>query len=149
MAEIAQDLITFLSQDTGVSAIIGAGDHSRLFDHIARQRVCYPLIVVDEAGGTASNQLDGQNTNLAQSQFIIYSMSSRDKEQAVEVWQAVQDALRYYQGVMETTFVHGANIEGPWRNRSYFVDDAAGQEHVYYVQATYDIWYDPVAVLGS
>jgi len=153
--DFSEELAKYLSNTADVTAIVGSGAHAKVFDHTARERVSFPLLVIDEQGGVASTHLAG-TTGLARGDYTIWAMGETVKE-ATDLWDAVRRNLETFgPAIMNPdtspmpdpnigTMVHSCTLVG-WRDRGFFQRQDASQGEIYYVSITFEIWHEVPAV---
>ena len=156
--DFSQELATYLTTVTDVTAIVGSSKHGRVFDHVMRQGIAFPALVIDEQGGVASEHLLG-TTGLARGDYVIWAMGETVKE-TTDLWSAVRRHLQTFgPAIMNPdtapnpdpnvgTMVHAVTLDAAWRDRGFFPRQDASQREIYYSSSRYQIWHEvpPVEV---
>lgn len=105
MAEIEEALVNILTNDVGVSALIG----TRCYPYLAPQDQGLPAIAYQKISGSPFYAHDGE-AGLSQARIMISNVDD-DYAGAKALARAVRDALSAYQGTAATVYVDGGLLK--------------------------------------
>lgn len=113
MADIADELITYLKTIKDVTDLVGSGVHARIYRYEAKQGVQLPYIIIETFEGTSAKHLNGI-TGIATNRAQVDCYGANTKK-AYALAEAVRLApLQEYRGMMGDTFVNNVNSEGSY-----------------------------------
>ena len=75
MADIKEELKTYLKTKATITALVGSGTAARIYTHRAREKAAKPFILIALSGGTSNEHLGGI-TGLATSAVNVWACDS-------------------------------------------------------------------------
>lgn len=103
--EIEDAVVTLLSRDSGVAALLKADGHLRVYPGKARQKAAYPLAVYNQIATVGSYTLRGP-VSLVQTR-IQFDFYGKTNEQTAAAAKAVRKALSGFKGSVACVDIAG------------------------------------------
>lgn len=139
MADIAEELKTYLKTKTAITSLIGSGTAARIYTHEAKQAVAVPFIVFEVYEGTSNEHLTGIS-GIASNRIQIDAYAATSSG-AYALAEAIRLApLQMFRGTMNTTFVNDVSSNGGYR-RGYDRATQGGNQRRYWVSRDYIVTY--------
>jgi hypothetical protein len=140
MADIAEELKTYLKSISAVTDLVGAGTAARIYTHRAKQGVTLPYIVFQVYEGQSYEHLTGI-TGVAMNRVEVNCYAATSSA-AYTLAEAVRLApLQMFRGMMNSTFVHNVTSDGGYE-RDFDPPDRGGNQRRYFVSRDYLITYE-------
>jgi hypothetical protein len=144
VADIAEELKTYLKTKVAITSKIGSGVAARIYTDLAKQNVELAFIVFEIFEGSSAeclNEIAGICSNRIQ--IDAYGATSDD---AWELAESIRLApLQMYRGMMGDTFVNNVSSEPGYR-RGYDQATKGGNQRRYWISRDFTFTYEEAVI---